>query len=129
MLSAGTKNKDGYPGRMWAKWLHHPYRLGGPQRSVWAQKNRNGYLAHMWAARLHHPYRFGGFKPSAWQQKAEMATWPTCGQSGYITRVVMGVPNAQRGDNKRWRRPGPPTRDKTRRQQVLFTSMSHARSS
>ena len=31
--------------------------------------------------------------------------------------------------NKRWRRPGPLTRDKTRRQLVLFTSMSHARSS
>ena len=31
--------------------------------------------------------------------------------------------------NKRRRRPGPPTRDKTRRQLVLFTSMSHARSS
>ena len=30
----------------------------------------------------------------------EMAAWPTCGQSGYITPAVLGVPNAQRGDNK-----------------------------
>ena len=28
-----------------------------------------------------------------------MATWPTCGQSGYITPAVLGVPNAQRGEN------------------------------
>ena len=26
--------------------------------------------------------------------------WPTCGQSGYITPAVLGVPNAQRGDKR-----------------------------
>ena len=32
-----------------------------------------------------------------------MAKWPTCGQSGYITPVVLGVPNAQRRDeNQKW---------------------------
>ena len=33
-------------------------------------------------------------------QKTEMATWPTCGQSGYITPVVLGVPNGEQGDRK-----------------------------
>ena len=28
-----------------------------------------------------------------------MSTWPTCGQKGYITPAVLGVPNAQHGDN------------------------------
>ena len=35
-------------------------------------------------------------------KKTEMATSPTCGQSGYITPAVSGVPNAQRGDKKPW---------------------------
>ena len=26
--------------------------------------------------------------------------WPTCGQSGYVTPAVLGVPNAKRGDEK-----------------------------
>ena len=30
-----------------------------------------------------------------------MATWPTCGQRGYITPAVLGVPNAQRGGSKK----------------------------
>ena len=72
MLSARTKIRNGYVAHMWAKWLHHPYRLGGPQRL-------------------------------AWGQKSEMATWPTCGQNGYITRAILRVPNTQRGDkNQKW---------------------------
>ena len=32
-----------------------------------------------------------------------MATWPTCGQKGYITPAVLGVPNTQHGDkNQKW---------------------------
>ena len=63
---------------------------------------RNGYLAHMWAKWLHHPCRLGGPQRSTRRQQ-EMATWPTCGQSGYITPAVLGVPNAQHGDNnEKW---------------------------
>ena len=36
--------------------------------------------------------------PNTRGQKPEMATRPTCGQSGYTTPAVLGVPNAQRGD-------------------------------
>ena len=64
---------------------------------------RNGYLAHMWAKRLHHPCRLGGPQRSTRREQREMATWPTCGQRGYITPAVLGVPNAQRGDNnEKW---------------------------
>ena len=73
-LNAGTQIGNVYIAHMWAKWLHHPCRLGGPQRL-------------------------------AWGQKSQMARWPTCGQSGYITPAVLGVPHAQRGDkNQKWLR-------------------------
>ena len=32
IISAGTKIRNEFVPHMWAKWLHHPYRLGGPQR-------------------------------------------------------------------------------------------------
>ena len=36
-------------------------------------------------------------------QSLETATWVTCGQNGYITPAVLGVPNAQRGaNNQKW---------------------------
>ena len=66
-------------------------------------KPRNGYVGHMWAKWLHHPCHLGDPKRFARGQKSEMATWPTCGQSGYITPAVLGVPNAQREDkNQKW---------------------------
>ena len=36
--SLGTKNSNGYLAYIWAKWLHQPCRLGGPQHSVRGQK-------------------------------------------------------------------------------------------
>ena len=44
-LSAGTKPRNGYVGHMWAKWLHHPCRLGGPQRPARGQKSEMAMLA------------------------------------------------------------------------------------
>ena len=38
MLSAGTKDGNGYPAHLWARWLHHLCRLGGSQRSAREQK-------------------------------------------------------------------------------------------
>ena len=37
-LNAGTTMRNGYLAHMWAKWLHHPCRLGGPQRSTRGQQ-------------------------------------------------------------------------------------------
>ena len=128
MLSAGAKGINGDVAHMWAKWLHHPCRLGGPQRSARGQKSematwatyglsayitpallgsstlnagttfRNGYVAHMWAQRQHEPGRLGGPERLARAAKTEIATWPTCGQSVYITATNLGVANAQSGD-------------------------------
>ena len=76
MLSAGTNIRNGYLPHMSAKWLHHPCRLGDPQR-----------LAR--------------------GPKTEMATWPTCGQSRYITPAAFGVPNAAQENKKQKRLPSP----------------------
>ena len=99
-LSARTKIRNGYVAHMWAKWLHHPCYLGVPNGVLGSAtlsagtKRRNGYVGHMWAKCLHHPYHLGDSQRFARGQKSEMATWPTCGQSGYITPAVLGVPNA-----------------------------------
>ena len=97
----GVPNAD--PGNKKQKWLPGPHvgkvatsRLpfqGSPMLSA-GTNIRNGYLPHMWAKGLHHPCRLGGPQRLAQGQKTEMATWPTCGQSGYITPAVLGVPNA-----------------------------------
>ena len=117
--SAGTKIRNTFVAHMWAKWRHHPSRLGGPQRSAREQKSemakgptcgrsgymtpavlgvpnaqrgviRNGYVAHMWAKWLHHPGRLGVPQHSAQGQKLDMAMRSTCGQGGHITPAVLG---------------------------------------
>ena len=75
---------------------------GSPTPKV-VTKIRNGYAVYMLAKWLYHPCRLGGPQRSARGQKSEMAMWPTCGQSGYITPAVLGVPDAQRGNkNPKW---------------------------
>ena len=95
-----------------AKWLLGPHvgkeatsplpSWGSPTLNA-GTTMRNGYLAHMWAKRLHHPCRLGGPQHSTRGQQCEMATWATCGQRGYITPTVLGVPNTQcRDKNLKW---------------------------
>ena len=52
-LGEGTKNRNGYLAHMWANGLHHPYPVGGPQRSTreqktematWATCGQRGYI-------------------------------------------------------------------------------------
>ena len=57
-------------------------------------KMRNAYAAQMWTKWLHHPCRLRGPGCSAQGEKAKMAMQPKCGQSGYITPAVSGIPNA-----------------------------------
>ena len=94
------------------KWLPSPHvgkvttspltSWGSPTLSA-GTKNRNGYLAHMWSKWLHHPCRLGGRNAHRRGRKTEMATWPTCCQSAYITPADMGVANAHRGHkNQKW---------------------------
>ena len=67
-----------------------PLRSGGTKSEV----------AHKWAKWLRHPYRLGDsqhFKAGGQNRK-----WPTCGQNGYVTAAVSGIPTAsERGDKIR----------------------------
>ena len=102
---------------LWAKWLRHPCRLGDPHRFKAGGKSE---VAHLWAKWLRHPCRLGdphrfraGGKIRSGPQVGKVATpplpsrgspplksgggnqkWPTCGQSGYVTPAVSGIPSA-----------------------------------
>ena len=130
-----TSGQDGYPAawevptaskrgaesevaHKWARWLHHPCRLGGPHRFKAGGRIRSGpqvgkvatsplplrgspplhsggqnqRVAHKWARWLHHPCRLGG--PHRFKAGGRIRKWPTSGQSGYITPAAWGVPTA-----------------------------------
>ena len=75
---------------LWAKWLRHPWRLGDPHR--FRARGGESVVAHLWAKWLRHPWRLGDphrFRAGGGNQK-----WPTCGQSGYVTPDVSGIPTA-----------------------------------
>ena len=140
----------------WARWLHHPYRLGdrhvcraggkirgGPQVGKVAtsplpprgspplQSGRaKSEVAHTWARWLHHPCRLGdshrfraGGKIRSGPYMGKVATsplpprgsqrlqsgaqnqkWPINGQGGYITPTASGIPRASErgGQNQKW---------------------------
>ena len=78
---------------LWAKWLRHPCRLGDPHRFRAGGKIRSGPLVSKVAtsplpSRGSPPLKSGG----------QNQKWPTCGQSGYVTPAVSGIPPvSQRG--------------------------------
>ena len=100
----GTKSKWAHK---WAKMLHHPCILGGPQQRGQNQSGptsgRKCYItpafsgvptkgtkskwAHKWAEMLHHPCILGG--P---QQRGQNQSGPTSGRKCYITPAFSGVP-------------------------------------
>ena len=74
---------------LWAKWLHHPCRLGDPQRFGAGGKIRRGPLVGKTAVS---PLPSRGSPPL--QSRGGNQKWPTCGQSGYVTPAVSGIPTA-----------------------------------
>ena len=121
-LSAGSSPlpSSGAPnavrGDKFWKWLRGPHvgkvatsplpSWGCPTPST-GTKIGNGHVAHMWTKWLHHLCCLGGPQRGVWGQKSEIATWPTCGQNGYITAANFGVPIAKRGDKNQQCLPGP----------------------
>ena len=74
---------------LWAKWLHHPCRLGNPHRFRAEGEIRSGHLVGKVAtsllpSRASPPLQSGGGKEK----------WPTIWQSGYVTPAVSGIPTA-----------------------------------
>ena len=74
--------------------ISHLPSQGSPTLNT-RRKHINGYAAQMRTRWLHHPCRLEGLKRLVRRQKSEIAMHPRCGQSGYITPALLGVPNAQ----------------------------------
>ena len=69
MLSAGTKIINGSVARMWAKWLHHPCRLGGAPTLSTEEKIRNAIWPTCRQSQYITPAVSGGPQRSAQRQK------------------------------------------------------------
>ena len=74
---------------LWAKWLRHPCRLGDPHRFRAGGKIRSGPQVGKVATS---PLPSRGSPPL--QSGGQNQKWPTCGQSGYVTPAVSGIPTA-----------------------------------
>ena len=74
---------------LWAKWLRHPCRLGDPHRFRAGGKIRRGPLVGKMATS---PLPSQGSPPL--QSGGQNQKRPTCGQNGYVTPAVSGIPTA-----------------------------------
>ena len=74
---------------LWAKWLHHPCRLGNPHRFRAEGEIRSGHLVGKVATSLLPSRASPPLQSGAGNQK-----WPTIWQSGYVTHAVSGIPIA-----------------------------------
>ena len=73
----------------WAKWLRQTCRLGDPHRCRARGEIRSGPQVDKVATS---PLPARGSPPL--QGGGENQKWPTCGQSGYVTRAGSGIPTA-----------------------------------
>ena len=73
----------------WAKWLPHPRRIGEPHRFRAGGKIRSGPQVGKLATP---PLPYRGAPPL--QSGGQNQKWPTCGQIGYLTPAVSGIPSA-----------------------------------
>ena len=73
----------------WAKWLPDPWRIGDPHRYRAGGKIRSGPQVGKVAT---FPLPYWGSPPL--QSGGQNQKWPTCGQSGYLTPAVSGIPTA-----------------------------------
>ena len=65
----------------WARWLHHPCRLGDPLRFKAGGRIRSGV---------------GKVATSKLQNGGQNKKWPINGQGGYITPAASGIPTASK---------------------------------
>ena len=114
LQSGGGKSEVAH---LWAKSLRHPCRLGDPHRCRAGGEIKSGPQVGKVATsarRLGDPHRFtAGGEIRSGPQVGKVATsplpsrgspslqswggnqkWPTCGQSGYVTPAVSGIPTA-----------------------------------
>ena len=87
--TASERGAESEVAHLWAKWLCHPCRLGDPHRFRAGGKIRSGPLVGKVATS---PLRSRGSPPL--QSGRQNQKWPTCGQNGYVTPAVSGIPTA-----------------------------------
>ena len=86
----------------WARWLHHPCRLGDPHRFKAGGKIRSGPQVGKVATS---PLPPRGSPPL--QSGGQNQKWPINGQGGYITAAAWGSPRLQSGgQNQKWPKNG-----------------------
>ena len=121
LQSGGTKSEGAH---LWARWLPHPCRLGDPHRFRAGGQNQKGPLvgkmatsplpsrgspplesggtkshgAHLWARWLCPPCRLGD--PHRFRAGGQNHKGPTCGQNGYVTPALSGIPTASEWGDK-----------------------------
>ena len=121
LKSRGAKSEVAHK---WARWLHHPCRLGDPHRVRAGGRIRSGpqvgkvatsplpprgspllksrgaksEVAHKWARWLHHPCRLGD--PHRFKAGGQNQKWPTSGHGGYITPAALGIFTASKQGGK-----------------------------
>ena len=96
--SASSRRTKSEVAHLWARWLHHPCRLGNPLRFKAGDKIRSGPLVGKVATSPLPPRGSPTLKPGGQNRR-----WPTCGQGGYITPAVWGSPPLKSGgQNQRW---------------------------
>ena len=88
-LQIGGGGGESELAHLWAKWLRHPCRLGDPHRFRAEGKIRSGPLVGKVATS---PLPSRGSPPL--HSGGQNQKWPTCGQSGYVTLAVLGIPTA-----------------------------------
>ena len=87
--TAAERGEKSEAAHKWAKWLRRPCRLGDPQCCRAGEKIRSGPQVGKVATS---PLPSRGSPPL--QSGGQNQKWPTCGQSGYITPGVSGIPTA-----------------------------------
>ena len=95
MPAASERGAKSEVAHLWAKWLRHPCRLGDLHRFRAAGKIRSGPLVSKMAMS---PLPSRGSAPL--QSGGQNQKWPTCGQNGYVTPAVSGIPTAAKREAK-----------------------------
>ena len=97
LQSGGTESELAHK---WARWLHHPCRLGGHHRFRAGGRLRTGAQVGKVATS---PLPPGG--PHRFRAGGQNPKWPTSGQGGYITPAASGGPHRFRAGGQNHKGP------------------------
>ena len=87
--TASERGAESEVAHKWAKWLHHPCRIGDPHRFRAGGRIRSGPQVGKVATS---PLPYRGSPPL--QSGGQNQKWPTSGRNGYLTPAVSGIPTA-----------------------------------